>query len=246
MDGPPTVSAIVPAFDAARFLGDALDSIQAQRYHPLEVIVVDDGSTDDTARRARAHPVGATVLEQPRRGPAAARNAGLERAVGELVAFLDADDLWPEGKLARQVAHLTQHHDVAVTLGRVEYRADEGAVVPSLPFADDATNAITNVHLGSALFRASAFARVGNFDEQLTYGEDHDWFLRAREQGLRIDVRPETALVYRLHATNMTRARTEREVALTRVLKRSLDRRRASGGLRELPAFERATTDGPG
>jgi glycosyltransferase involved in cell wall biosynthesis len=241
VEGALAVSAIVPAFDAAHFIDDALDSIRAQQYSPIEVIVVDDGSTDETAERARAHAVGAIVLRRARGGPSAARNLGLQHASGEVIAFLDADDLWPEGKLARQVEHLRRRPDLAVTLGRVEYRAGDGAVMPALPFEDATAKTLTNVHLGSALFRREAFHRVGGFDERLTFSEDHDWFLRARELDLAIEVTRETALVYRLHADNMTRGRTVRDLAMTQVLKLSLDRRRASGGLRELPRWQGST-----
>ena len=103
---PPTVSVVVAAYNAERFLADALDSVAAQTAPPLETVVVDDGSTDRTAEIAERHPVGARLVRQENAGSAAARNRGIAEARGALVAFLDADDLWLPHKLDRQIAAL--------------------------------------------------------------------------------------------------------------------------------------------
>ena len=96
------ISVVIPAYNAARFLPRCLESVFAQTLKPLEVIVVDDGSTDNTA--AVAEELGATVLRRPNGGPGAARNAGIQFASGEWIALLDADDLWAAEKLERQAA----------------------------------------------------------------------------------------------------------------------------------------------
>src|SRR5690242_4967891 len=96
----PTVTCIVPVFNGERYLGEALDSIFAQGHQPLEVLVVDDGSTDGSAAVAKSYGDRVRYFFQPNAGPAAARNLGLEAARGEFIAFLDADDLWHRDKLA--------------------------------------------------------------------------------------------------------------------------------------------------
>lgn len=229
----PLVSVIVPVHNGARFLPEALASICAQGYRPMEVVIVDDGSEDDTARVAATLP-GAVVLSHPaRRGPAAARNTGLERASGELVAFLDADDLWPAGALATQVDRLLQAPGVDLLLGRTRRLGDPAATSFVAPY------------LGSGLFRRVVFDRVGRFDEALRFSEDHDWFLRARELGVSIEISDELALIYRAHEGSMTRGPDRPpDLQLLGVLRRSLVRRRASGGpARSLGRFATAGED---
>ena len=100
----PLISCVVPVFNGERYLGEALDSILAQTYRPLELLVVDDGSTDGAAALVTRYRDQTRPLFQPNAGQAAARNLGLSVARGEFVAFLDADDLWHPEKLARQMA----------------------------------------------------------------------------------------------------------------------------------------------
>ncbi len=102
----PLVSVIVPCYNAARFLPEALATIRAQRYEPLEILVVDDGSTDNTPDVVSGFGSEVRYLRKPNGGPASARNLGLREARGEWIAFLDADDQWPEGKLELQAGRL--------------------------------------------------------------------------------------------------------------------------------------------
>ena len=226
----PSVSVIIPVCNGASFIRDARDSIAAQQYPDIEVIVVDDGSTDGTAAIVDEPGFATRVIRQPNAGPAAARNRGIEAARADVLAFLDADDLWPAGKLARQVEYLVREPELDVVLGRIKYVAVDGAAMPAIPFEDADEQTLTSVLLGSGVFRRRAFDRVGLFDENLRFSEDHDWFLRARELKVRMRILPEVTLVYRLHDQNMTRNGPTRGFDLPRVLKMSLDRRRAAGG----------------
>ncbi|MEZ5313903.1 MAG: glycosyltransferase family A protein [Thermoanaerobaculia bacterium] len=117
-----TISVVVPAFDAAATLGDALFSILGQTLPPEEILVVDDGSTDGTAALAASTP-GVTLLRQERRGPAAARTRGARAASGELLAFLDADDLFLPEKLARQSEALAAGPELAGVFAQVRHEA---------------------------------------------------------------------------------------------------------------------------
>src|SRR5262245_20840904 len=98
------ISCIVPVFNGERYLGEAIESILKQSYRPIEIIIADDGSTDDTVTVAARYGTQIRYLRQSNAGPAAARNLGLSVAAGEFVAFLDADDIWHPEKLARQMA----------------------------------------------------------------------------------------------------------------------------------------------
>jgi glycosyltransferase involved in cell wall biosynthesis len=225
----PLVSVVIPVFNAGNRLREAIATIEHQRHEPLEIIVVDDGSTDDTSAVIRQLGHKVRALRQANAGPAAARNRGMAIARGELFAFLDADDLWPEGKLHHQVGRLTEDSEIDIVLGRISYVPESGSLKPELRWEDPEERTILNVQLGSGVYRRTAFERVGLFDESLRFCEDHDWFLRARELGLRIRILDEVTLLYRLHGDNMTRGKLPSEMSLTRVIKMSLDRRRSAG-----------------
>ena len=222
------MSVIIPAYNAASFLPNAVASVRRQSYAPLEILIVDDGSEDDCARVAAELGEPVRYVRQERSGPAAARNRGLELAQGEFVGFLDADDEWPEQKLSIQMSRLLAEPELDLVLGRVRYVALESGEIPDYIF-EGPDHVLSNVHLGSGLYRRRVFRKVGNFDARLHYCEDLDWFMRARElrRPMRI-LRPVT-LVYRLHGGNMTRHRERADQFLSMALKSSMDRRRRMG-----------------
>ncbi|HMR66092.1 MAG TPA: glycosyltransferase family A protein [Anaerolineae bacterium] len=224
------ISVIIPVYNAARFLADAVASIRAQQYAPLEIIIVDDGSTDGTAATARSLGEDIRYLYQPNAGPAAARNRGLELARGEIIAFQDADDIWSDHKLATQLALLDRYPAAGVVLGFTRLvETIEGEQKIGRP-------GLVTV-LQAALFRRTVFDQVGWLDEQLRLGEDIDWYLRALEQGAEIISHQEAVLFYRRHAANLTHNLQEAKVHFLRALGRSLSRRRqATGQASALPA----------
>ena len=124
----PLVSVIVPAYQAERFIEETLDSAAHQDYPAVEVIVVDDGSTDRTAELVAGR--GVRLLRQPHRGPAAARNTGVAAAAGEFIAVLDADDLWPSDRLSRQVDFLQRNPEVGLVLGLTDVFLNPGEDPP--------------------------------------------------------------------------------------------------------------------
>lgn len=225
----PKISVIVPCYNAGGFIGAALASIRRQRYVPLEIIVVDDGSTDALAERLT--PLGDDIvfLRQDNRGPAAARNAGLKRASGDYIAFLDADDLWPDGKLALQTAWLERQPELDLVTGRIQYVRLAGAREQAIRFEDG--DKVTSVYLGALLARRALFDKVGQFDETLRFSEDHDWYLRVRESGAVTLTLKDVTLIYRQHAGNMTRDKNLRDLDMVRVLRQSIARRKALHGV---------------
>jgi glycosyltransferase involved in cell wall biosynthesis len=233
----PLLSVIIPCYNAARFLSEAVASVLAQGYEPVEILVVDDGSTDATAQVATGLGAAVQYLRQENRGPSAARNLGLGQARGEIIALLDADDLWPEGKLDLQVGRLMADPELDVVSGRVRYIELAGGRIPDLRF-EGPDRSLPGIHLGACVYRRRAFQRVGLFDETLRYSEDHDWFLRAREEGLKMVVLAAVTLLYRMHDANMTRNIPGRNAIQTLMIHKSLQRRRRRGGTAaELPPW---------
>lgn len=224
----PSISVIIPVYNGERYLAEAVASIRAQKYAPLEIIIVDDGSTDGTATLTRSLGADIRYFYQANAGPAAARNLGIGAAGGDLIAFLDSDDLWPPGKLALQVDCLQQNRQLEVVLGRVQCFGMLEEVEKRLNFLEP-DHKIISVNLGSGVFRKTAFERVGFFDESLRYNEDSDWFLCAREQGIAMLILKEVTLLFRIHPDSMTHHKPAADSTLFEALKKSLDRRRRQG-----------------
>lgn len=221
------VSVIVPVYNAEAFLAEAVANIRQQGWQPLEIIVIDDGSTDGTAEVASNLGEGVRYVRQPNQGPSAARNQGLEMAQGSFIAFLDADDLWQEKKLAAQVGYLRDNPGEDVVLGKTQFMRQAQGAEGEKNFEEYLKPGIF-LNLGSGLFRKEVFDKVGKFDPKLTYSEDADWFMRARERGVSIAIMDQVVLFYRMHQKNMTRGKTPAEIGFLKVIKSSLDRRRNS------------------
>ena len=225
----PSVSCVVPVFNGEAFLGEALDSVLAQSHRPLEVIVVDDGSTDGTAQVALSRGEAVRYVRQPNGGPSSARSRGVQLAHGELIAFLDADDRWLEGKLARQVATLAERPDLdgCLTHGRLFWDGD-GAIAAEASAWPEERRIDTGGLIGSTLVvRRAAFETAGLFDPLLPHSGTADWFARARDRGVIVETLAEVLIERRMHAGNFSRRRDARDDEYFRLLKRSLDRRRA-------------------
>lgn len=227
-----TVTCVLPVYNGARFLAEALDSVLEQEGVPeLDVVVVDDGSTDNTPEILKGYGDRVRVVRQENAGVAAARNRGLAEVSGEFVAFQDADDLWMPGKLRVQLDCFAKNPDIDLCVGLVQnFWMDEVAHERALFEGTDFAAPMAAFGPPLLVARASAFERVGLFDTDLEVGEDNDWFLRAREAGLVEHVVPELLLRRRRHLDSLTRSDPASREALLRNMKASLDRRRSGGG----------------
>lgn len=237
------ISVIIPAYNAERYLRQAIDSVRAQQDVPTEVIVVDDGSTDDTRVVARTAGDDIRIVTKSNGGAATARNAGVAASSADLVAFLDADDIWPEGRLACLAHRLIAEPSMLMAIGKTQLVREEGTpasgrqLVPvGVPWHAPA--------FGSGLFRRQVFTVVGPMDPSLQLAEDLDWFIRARERGVPTLVVDDLTLHYRWHGENLTSGADPIRRRMMVALKRSLDRRRQRGdgtagpvrGMQWLPA----------
>ena len=190
---PPLVSIVIPVFDGERLIGRTLNSARAQTYEPIEIIVVDDGSTDQSAAIAAAvaaHDQRIQLIKQENRGVAAARNLGVKIAQGSLIAPLDADDLWHRDKLVRQVAVMQASPKAGLVYSWAVEIDDNDYVIP--PVRNGST-AEGNVFLelvskagiidsgSNPLIRRTCFEAVGGYDPSLRYAEDWQFYLRLAE-----------------------------------------------------------------
>lgn len=219
------ISVVIPAFNAARDLPDAIRSVLAQTYRPMEVLVVDDGSSDDTAAVARSAGPPVVCWSRPQGGAASARNAGVARAQGQLIAFLDADDLWTEDKLARQLAALDSDADLEAVFGHVQQFSG--------PF--DAFSArrggprLAGYSPGTLLIRGDALRRIGPFDESLPRGDVVEWYVRAKRGQLRHVMLPDVLLYRRIHDRNLgIRERDAQRREYLRILRAEVARKRTT------------------
>jgi GT2 family glycosyltransferase len=222
----PMVSVIIPVRNGASFLPEAVASIGDQNYPALEIIVVDDGSTDEIASVLSNLPEEIKYIRQNPSGPAAARNRGIRAAAGEFIAFLDVDDLWPPdnlGSMVEAIANMPECHVVRGFAQVMELMPE----TQNYEFVGGPGDAFPD-YLGAALYRRAVFERVGMLDEGLEFGEDVDWFNRAREDGLIIERLEQVTLFVRRHGQNMTHGKSMQELNLLRVLKRALDRKRSA------------------
>ena len=218
----PRVSIIMPTFNLAPFLPAAIDSALAQTYTDYEIVVADDGSTDETPAVLAAYAGKIISVVQENRGVASARNLALARASGELIAYLDADDMWYPQKLERQVAHLDAHpehglvhSDTAIVDGdgAILYRAfnrETGRPVPQGACLEDLMR-WCHIQPLTVVERRRCVELTGGFDERLRGVDDYfRWILLAME-GIRFGYLDEPLALYRWRAGNFSHSRTYRE-----------------------------------
>jgi glycosyltransferase involved in cell wall biosynthesis len=230
MSESPLISVIIPTYNYGSFLPDALDSVIAQGYAPFEIILVDDGSTDDTAMvaaRYRAHLGDALhyIRRDNPSSPANARNVGLEQAKGELITFLDADDVWTPTCLRDQLHMFEIFPQVGVVMGTLRFWRVYNPSEPTLSPPSVVTQ------LGAMVVKRQVIDLVGKFDTDFRTSEDIDWFLRAREMGVLVALGAHVVLHYRQHNNNLSRDRSaggRRSFGLA--LQKSTERRRQSDG----------------
>jgi len=188
------ISVIIPVFNCEKYLQEAIDSVYLQKYRPIELIVVDDGSNDKTAVIAKSNPT-VKYIYQENQGSAVARNTGLNHANGKWISFLDADDFWATDFLSLFLAVLQEEPFTEIVQGKIETFNDSiGKSEPPYFLCQ----------LGTALFRRSVFEKVGLFESEFKMSQDIDWFVRAWEHNVLIHREELVVLHYRKHDQNIT------------------------------------------
>ena len=229
---PPQISVVIPVYNGEAFVADAIDSVLAQEGAAFELIVIDDGSTDGSVAQVARFGSAVRLLRGPHRGIAAARNRGLAAAEGELIAWLDADDLWEPEALHVLAEALAADRALAGVYGMVEQFSTESvAVRRQVPSERTAAR-----RAGTMLLRRSACALVGGFDESLTLGEMIDWISRAEGEGLRLAPVERLVLRRRIHDGNTTILRRTAQADYLRLLHSGLKRKAGRGEAMNAPA----------
>lgn len=255
-----TVSVVVPTYDSERFIGAALDSALNQTLPPHEIIVVDDGSADNTEEMMRAYGDRINYIKTPNSGyPSVVRNIGIEAASGEYVAFLDADDVWHPTKLADQIAVFNQYPSVHMVYCDHDYIDESGQLIrgahPSRPSAiengrivptdDYWTDVFGQLLLGGFIQTSTVMVRkcvlddVGRFDSSLLFLEDLDLWLRIAYAG-RVERLPAVRSSYRVHVSSLTHTRLTALVRDSKALNAKVCRLVGQDG--ERAAFVRRTS----
>jgi glycosyltransferase involved in cell wall biosynthesis len=217
----------MPVFNHAEYISEALHSALGQTHPPLEVFVVDDGSTDASAEIAARFGPPVTLLRQPHQGVSAARNHAIAHVRGTHVAFLDADDIWEPDKLERQLAAWDESGGDALLFGLVTEFVSPEIDAAAAARIRTPLQSVRGIGVSALMAPAATLRRVGPFAENLVVGEWADWYVRAEELGVESIVVPAVVVRRRLHLSNHgLRAAAHRSEYL-QVVKAALDRRRA-------------------
>ena len=223
---PLKISAILSVFNGENYLAEAISSLLAQEYPLFEVIVVDDGSTDQTPAIIRSFGDAIRSIRKSNRGLGAARNTGVYAAKGDYFTFLDHDDLWSSDKIRMQASAITKDDPIL-------FSSVQQFICPSLS-QDERKKLIVDEQIlpgylaGTMLISKKRFFEVGYFRENNEVGDFVDWFLRAKEADLPMQILPHLGLLRRVHRENMgRRPDLYSRSAYLRILHDSLKRRRA-------------------
>jgi glycosyltransferase involved in cell wall biosynthesis len=220
----PLVSVIIPVFNGRKYLSQAIESVLAQSYRPLELIIVDDGSTDGSAAIAQSYKE-TRYIYQSNMGVAVARNTGLAAVKGDFIAFLDADDIWHPLKLQIQIDYLQKNHSIMLTLSKINNFVEPGCNI----HPDKLQSILKNeqINLASLVAHKAVFDQIGGFNPHYHVSEDFDWITRAKDAGIPMVILPEVLLQRRIHNFNISFTQLQACIANRfHILKESIDRQR--------------------
>ncbi len=218
MENSQRVSVIIPAYNAESFVADAVNSVLRQKHSDLEIIVVNDGSTDRTAAVLSSFGRAITVINQDNHGQSHARNVGIRQATGSFIGFLDADDLWTDDHISTMLPFLLS--------GQYDFVRACVQYVRNLGTANEERTPKLHIEplVGACLYKKEIVERAGPFDESMHQGEDCDWQLRVVECGGRMKLLDSLALLYRRHDGNMTNVRENVKNGLFETLRNRINR----------------------
>ena len=206
----PKVSVIIPVYNGEKYIAQAIESALSQAYNNIEIIVINDGSTDNSYDKIMPYLPSVKYIYQENKGVAAARNSGIKNSTGELIGFLDADDLWLPEKLEFQVNYLLKHQDIALVHSNQKSIYEDGVQTIAEPPPTKAMGMCfkelflrNQISGGSVLLRKKCLDQIGLFDERMFFGEDYELWLRMSRFFL-IGYIDRVLYLYRQHSSNMS------------------------------------------
>lgn len=209
------ISVIVPVYNAQAYLAEAISSVQQQTHSVHEIIMIDDGSTDQSLAIAQAFKGNVRVVTQDRQGAAAARNLGVSLAQGNLLAFLDADDRWCLDKIEKQINILRQYPDTDMVFAHLQQFHQQ-----------EKREILKGTCHGTLLIWKESYERVGPLATNWKVGEFLDWYARAQDKNLKEKMLDEVMLERRIHDDNLGIREKSSTQDYLKVVKAALDRRR--------------------
>ena len=224
-DGDFSISVLIPAYNAAVYLAEAVESVLGQTIKPVEVVVLDDGSTDATYEVLRGFGERIRLLGPERHGFVGARNYLLEQARCDWIAFQDADDVWQPHKLERQVAFLRANPEHDGCLALAEQFLEPGCALPPTFRQSLLAKPTPQFFIPNLLVHRRVFDRIGAFDVANPLGADSDWFVRAKDAGIDFPVVPEVLYRRRWHDSNLS-WQFAFNTSMLDILRRSVRRKR--------------------
>lgn len=226
------ISVIIPSYNYGRFIAEAIESVLAQTLLPDEIIVVDDGSTDDTEEILKRFGDKITYIKQENAGVCAARNRGVTASSGEYIAFMDADDIWHPTKLEKQMAKFAEDPDIGlVHCGMREFESNTGEILGTHIEGGDADVAFALLLWegkviigpgGTIILKREAFDSVGGFDADMKVGEDWDFCYRIARK-YKVGFVPEVLVDYRSHSEAAHRNIYEMERGMGRFYEKAFE-----------------------
>ena len=223
----PLVSCVIPVWNGEKYLAEAIESVLNQTYPSIELVIVDDGSSDGTPDVIASFKDRVTSIRQEQSGPAAARNTGISASKGEFVAFLDSDDIWEPAKTALQVDLLMSREDVSICLCEIQNFWSPEITVPESADSPTGADPVSGWFAQSMMIRRNAFDTVGFFDPTLRHREAMEWLRRASDAGVKVEIVKQVLVRRRLHLTNRSRSRAEDDrKALLKIAQEAMFRRR--------------------
>lgn len=199
------ISVMIPTFNRGEFICECIESVLSQGIHCSQIVIVDDGSTDNTKREVSPYiEQGLTYWYQDHQGISSARNRCLSLSRGELLAFVDSDDIWQKGKIPKQLEYFKVHPDCSIVFTKYKnFLNGTLNVMDDVVEREFKLEAKNSYSLPTALFKREILSQVGEFDQQLSIGEDVEWIMRMRLRGISVDhCINEPLYLRRLHGKN--------------------------------------------
>jgi glycosyltransferase involved in cell wall biosynthesis len=227
----PLVSVIIPVYNGEHYLAQAIESVFAQTYKPIELIIIDDGSFDNSSYIARSFKE-ICYHYQINKGVAVARNAGIAVSNGEFIAFLDQDDIWTHNKLNVQIDYLLNHPEADGVLSKQRLFLEPGIAPPKWLKRELLQKEQTGYFPSSMVVRKDVFSRIGVFDPVYKHTSDVDWIARVKDAGILMIMLPEALFYRRIHSANTSAETQIIHPELLKTLKKSIERQRVQKSLK--------------